>query len=419
MNKTLTFNLSTIASTASKFNDEAFDKSVQAFEDKQPKKSLETLLDYLNGEFRLKYGNADGTELTIPHGSIIVNLRIEGDTLSITAPFLSLPEKNRVPLLRQVAGLNFTALDLAAIVLRGNHLAFEFRCPLALVEPHKMYYLLREICSTGDKYDDEFVTKFGAQRVYEPRVTPYDARLVDAIYDVIQLSCREALDALKGFENARQYGYAWNVLNTTLMKILYYAHPQGQLLNDLNKAVWNMDREDIPLPEIVAQGQQAVERVQKLSKEALAEDLYFVETFVPDKRRSNLKNIQDNFESSFENVSKAFENDDWLYCCMVIIYQFYKLYFYNNVQDDVNAVIVGALNQSSAKPMEEAAPILYKAMKNIMNGDLTPPAENPLENTDMSDYMKMVHQSMQNVNVSELAKQMKNLMSSFFGGGKK
>ena len=400
MNKTLTFNQSTIASTASKFNDDAFDKSVQAFEEKHYKKSFELLLDYLNGGFRTKYGNADGTEFTIPHGSIIVNLKIENDELHITAPFLSLPEKNRVPLLRQIAGLNFSNLDLASIVLRGDHLAFEFGCPLSLAEPYKMYYVLREICSTGDRYDDEFVTKFGAQRVYEPNVTPYSAQLVDAIYDVVQLSCKEALDALKEFENARKYGYAWNVLCSTLMKVLYYAHPQGQLLNDLNRAVRNMDREDIPLPEIVTQGRQAVERLQQLTKEALADDLYFVETFVPDKRRSNLKNIQNNFESAFKNLSNAFENSDWLYCCMVATYQFYQLYFYNNVQDDVNAVVAGALKQSSAKPLEEAAPILYRAMENIMNGDLTPPVETPQENTDMSDYMNMVQQSMQNVNVS-------------------
>ncbi|MDR1680917.1 MAG: YbjN domain-containing protein [Prevotellaceae bacterium] len=419
MNKTLTFNLSTIASTASKFDDDAFDRSIEEFEEKKYRQSFCSLLDYLDGGLRTKYGNAGGNEFTIPHGSIIVHLQIEGEELKITAPFLSLPEKGRVPLLRQVAGLNFNILDLAAVVLRGNHLAFEYRCPLALVEPYKMYYILREICSSGDRYDDEFVTKFGAVRVYEPRVTPYDAPLVDTIYDVIQLSCREALDAVKEFESARKYGYAWNILNTTLMKVLYYAHPQGQLLNDLNKAVWNMDREDIPLPEIVTQGRQAVERLRQMPKEALAEELYFVETFVPDKRRSSLKNIQENFEDAFENLGKAFENDDWLYCCMVITFQFYKLYFYNNVQDDVNAIIVDALKQSSAKPLDEAAPVLYKAMEKIMKGDLTPPAENPMAGVDMSAYMNMVQQHMQNANMTDFAQQMQSLMSSFFGGGQK
>ncbi|MDR1181240.1 MAG: hypothetical protein LBL13_04625 [Bacteroidales bacterium] len=410
MNKALTFNLSTIASTASKMNDAAFDESEKAFEEKQYKQSFYSLLDYINGSFRTKYGNADGTEFTIPHGSVILNLKLENDTLKITAPFLSLPEKNRVPLLRQIAGLNFNNMDLAAIVLKNSQLFFEYSCPLSLVNPYKIYYVLREICSTGDKYDDEFVTKFGAQRIYEPEVTPYNPKTVDTIYDVIQLSCQEGLDALKEFESSRKYGFAWNIIDTVLMKILYYAHPQGQLMNDLNKAVWNMDREDIPLPEVVVQGKQMLERLQSMTKEALAEDLYYVETFVPDKYRSGLANIQANFEKPFENVCKAIENNDFLYCYLVIIFQFYKMYFYNLVQDDINAVVVDALQRSSAQPIEEAAKILYETMNNIMEGDLTPPAESLPVEMDETNYMDVIQQKIQ--------ESMQNFMSSMFGQNK-
>jgi protein-arginine kinase activator protein McsA len=388
-------------------NDAAFDKSEQEFDGKQYKQSLYSLLDYLNGSFRTKYGNAEGTEFTIPHGSVVLNLKLEDEELKITAPFLSLPEKNRVPLLRQIAGLNFNNMDLAAVVLKDNQLFFEYACPLSLVNPYKIYYVLREICSTGDKYDDEFVTKFGAERIYEPVVTPYDSQTVDTIYDIIQLSCKECFDTLKEFENSRKYGYAWYIIDITLMKILYYAHPQGQLMNDLNKAVGNMDRDDIPLPEIAGQGKQMLERLQNMTKEALAEDLYYVETFVPDKYRSGLKNIQANFETSYENVSKAIENNDYLYCYLTIVFQFYKMYFYNLVQDDINALVVNAMQRSSAKPLEEAAQILYEAMTNIMDGNLTPPMETVQAEMNVADYM------------GELAKNMQDIVASMFGQNKK
>jgi hypothetical protein len=415
MNKAFTFNLSIIASTAAKMNDNAFDESEKAFEEKQYRQSLYALLDYLNGTFRTKYGNAEGTEFVIPHGSIMLNLKLEKEELKITAPFLSLPEKNKIPLLRQIAGLNFVNLDLAAIVLKDNQLFFEYSCPLSLVNPYKIYYVLREICRTGDKYDDEFVTKFGAQRIYEPKVTPYDSQTIDAIYDVIQLSCKEAWDVLKEFEANRKYGSAWHIIDTALLKIMYYAHPQGQLLNELNKAIGNMDREDIPLPDIIVQGKQALERLQTMDKKALAEDLYYVETFVPDKYRFGLKNIQENFEEPFENVSKEIENNNFLYCYLLIVFQFYKMYFYNLVPDDINAVVVDALHRSSAQPLEEAAKILYEAMSNIMDGDLTLPTENPAAEVDMTDYIKAMQENMQNVNVEELTKNMQNLISSMFG----
>ena len=45
--------------------------------------------------------------------------------------------------------------------LKKDRLAFEYTCPLALANPYKIYYILQEICNTGDKYDDEFETSSG------------------------------------------------------------------------------------------------------------------------------------------------------------------------------------------------------------------------------------------------------------------
>ena len=123
MKQALTFTPPILSSTESKLNVEAFDASVEAFENHEYLKSFYALLDYINGDFRTKYGNVQGNEFHIPHGSIIVNIKLDEEKLSITAPFVALPEKGRIPLLRQVAGLNFNAMDLATIYLRDNAIA--------------------------------------------------------------------------------------------------------------------------------------------------------------------------------------------------------------------------------------------------------------------------------------------------------
>jgi hypothetical protein len=371
MKQTLTFNVSTISSTASKINVDAWDKSIDAFDQNEYYKSFEEFLNYLNPEFREKYGNSKETEFNIPHGSIVVNIKLENEQLKITAPFLSVPEKNAIPLLRQVSALNFNNLNLAQIILKDGKLHFEYSCPIELTNPWKIYYIFDEICFTGDKYDDEFVTKFNAERIYEPKITPYDAETVDTVYNVIQQSCSECLSNVKDFESDRQYGNAWNIIATTLYKISYFAHPQGQLLNDLSKAIYEHDREDIQLPEIVARGKEFIKKLESISKDKLAEDLYYVETFIPPKRRSNIENIQQNFQKSYDNVSQAIKNQDYLYVCLIITYKFYEMYYYNNLQDDVNAVVVDAMQRASAQPLNMAAPILYDAMDKIMNNDLS------------------------------------------------
>lgn len=48
-----------------------------------------------------------------------------------------------------------------------------------------------------------------------------------------------------------------------------------------------------------------------MPEEELAASLYYVETFIPVKRRSNLQNIQQNFEDSYKKVTNmAFKADD-------------------------------------------------------------------------------------------------------------
>ena len=124
-------------------------------------------------------------------------------------------------------------------------------------------------------------------------------------------------------------------------------------------------------------------------------------------------------------------------CCLMIIYKFYEMYFYNNVQDDVNAVVVRALRETSAKSWEEAAPVLHEAMDDIMEGNLEPEEE-----MDMSQYMQNVQQmqqqamqamqgvnmeeiqkmqqqamqAMQGINMEEYMKNVQNMMASMFGG---
>lgn len=165
---------------------EAYEKSVDLYGQGAYLEAFHSLLDYLNAGFRSKYGNAEGTEFHIPHGSILVHIRIADNMVSVVADFLRLPEKGRVAMLRQVADLNLNKLLLPRFVKEGEQLKMEYSCPLSQSHPHKMFYVLQNICHVGDKYDDEFCTRFGATRCYEPQVMPYPPEEVERIYEAIQ-----------------------------------------------------------------------------------------------------------------------------------------------------------------------------------------------------------------------------------------
>ena len=229
MKTTHSFVAPVLNSTQSKVNTEAYEQAIDNYNEGKHLEAFRLLLDHLNPEFRTKYGNAEGTEFHIPHGSILVNIRIGEGKLHISADFLELPEKGRVAMLRQVADLNINRLMLPRFRKEGDKLKMEYVCPLSQSHPHKLYFILRNICHIGDRYDDEFCAKFGAKRSYEPQVTPYSEEEVTRVHEAVRQTCRETLEAVKEYEAERKYGYSWNVIDIALYKISYFAQPQGQL----------------------------------------------------------------------------------------------------------------------------------------------------------------------------------------------
>lgn len=387
MKQTFTFIPPVVDSTQSSICTDAYEQSVDLYNQGQYVQAFHSLLDYLNAGFRTKYGNDEGTEFHIPHGSILVHISIKDGFFHINADFLNLPEKGRVAMLRQVADLNLNKLLLPRFVKDNDMLKMEYTCPLSQSHPHKMYFVLQNICHIGDKYDDEFCSKFGATRCYEPQVTPYPPEETDHVYEAIQTIGRETLEALKDYNADRRYGYSWNILDTTFYRISYFARPQGQLLNDLEKAVDDMDAE-LPTEEVVAKGKAFLEKLLAMPKEKLAQDLYFVDTLVSTKRRSSLKNVQENFASVYKEATEAIQSENYERSAVRLLYIFYEAYFYNDMQDDINAVIAKALRKSGNLPLDEASEILYEAMDKIMEGDLDDDDEDAFDFTAGIEQMQ-------------------------------
>ena len=368
MKRTLPFIAPVVDSTQSAMQRDLYDKSIDLYGEGQYVEAFHTLLDHLNTEFRTKYGNAEGTEFHLPHGSIVVNVRLDDKMMYIDADFLHLPAKGRVAMLRQVADMNINRLLLPRFTKEGDRLKMEYHCPLEETHPHKIVNILQNICRVGDKYDDEFCTKFGATRCYEPRVTPYPSETVDRIYEAIQSLVRATLDAVKEYNDQRRYGYSWNVIDTTFYQISYFAQPQGQLSNDIDKAVDDMD-EELPVAELVMKGMAFLQKLLDMPKEKLAEDLYYVDTLVSIKGPSSLQNVQENMKDVYEEATAAMQNKDFERAAVRICYKFYEAYFYNDMQDDLNVIFVKALQEAAEQPMEKAAEILWTALDKIMDGD--------------------------------------------------
>lgn len=369
MKNAITYFEPVLGSTQSAFDTERYRQSVDLYDNKQYTEAFHTFLDSLNPKFRETYGNAEGTAFHIPHGSIVVDILLTDDRLRFHADFMELPAKGSVAMLRQVAGLNTNQLLLPTFLLEGNKLTLDYACPIRRSHPAKLYGILRDICYIGDQYDDEFAAKFGATRLYTPNVRPYSAEEIDRLYNAIQTICRDALAAVKEYDSNRQGGYSWNILETAVYQILYTAAPQGQLLNELDKAIADLDR-DLPVNELNQKGVEVLKKLAAMPKEELARDLYRVDTLISTKRRSSLRNVQDNLREVYEQAEQAIQGGNFEAATVRMLYKLYEMYYYCDVQDDINNVAAKALAKASGLAWEEAADVLYDALNDIMEGNL-------------------------------------------------
>ena len=368
MNNNLSFHPTLLPLSPSKDNDKLWEEVLKKYDEKQYAESVRTLVVYIDKALEDKYANADKTEYFIPHGSVTVGLKISEDTLFITAPFLDISTAKQVPLLRQVAQINFSPLTLSRIDLTENQLTFNFSCPLTLCEPYKIYDVLREVCINADNYDDEFITKFSATHIQTPKTESLTEEQKNLAYDRIQAYAAEALSGYEQLENKRLTAFLWDVLITTLLKIDYYCVPQGNLRNELEKTISFLNSKE-DFYQRMSTAKDFLKKLQTTDKEKLKKDLYKIEIFVPYKYNANLDAVRNNLKYAYETAEKEMKAGDNIGATFSMSYGILNLFYSYNVDTSVAALLTKALTDASEKPMQESAKILYDAIHTIMTKD--------------------------------------------------
>jgi hypothetical protein len=385
MNNNLSFHPTIVGSLKSNVDVDSWEKVQEHYQNGDYVESIRHCINYINPNIEKKFANADKTAYNVPHGSVIVNIKITEQELIITAPFLDITNAKRIPVLRQVAQINFSPLTLSHIDLDGNKLYFKFNCPLDLCEPYKVYDVLREICINADNYDDEFIAKFNAAHLQEPKVYHYTQEEKETAWKTIQSYIQEAFDGYEQLENKRLNNYLWDILVITLLKIDYYCSPQGNVRNGIEKAIANLNGKD-DYYQRLSGGKEYLKKLQQYDITKFENDLYRIETFVPYKFRTTLETVRNNFKKPFETAENEMKVKDFTGATFTLQYAIFNFLYNNNVDDNIANILTAALQNASAKPMQEASVILFDAIKKIMTTDdlattTSAPKNNQQENT--------------------------------------
>ncbi|MBN1620161.1 hypothetical protein JW890_05525 [candidate division WOR-3 bacterium] len=333
---------------------------------KQYRDTILNLLNYLDPDVIKKCGNKKCDEFNIPHGSIIINMKITDKDLEINAPFLSIPDKKVNALLRQLAEINFSVLFLTQIVLEEERLYFRIKVPLQLCEPYKLYDILYEICINADHYDDLFIEKFEAQRIYTPKFIRYGEKESKSFYDSFLVHIKESIDCLEYFREKRWFDIGVESGMISMMKIDYIFSPQGFLRTEIEKAM-NDSYAKIPPAEKVENQLKFFKDFSTITFEKFSESIYKTEFLISVRRHASIPVIKKQLENYYYNAEKDIAAKGYLSAVIFLLYDIYNLYYRYLIPKNIEETLNQGLKNSSGKDWKTAADELFKAMSKVMN----------------------------------------------------
>ena len=348
---------------ASTRQNEKWDETVALFNSKQYDKVFPTLLDYIGVHLQNK--KIENT-YKIAHGSVVLSITQTESELLVECPFLNIENAKKVPLSRKLAELRMSPLNLTNIVLKENLVYFSFSCPLHLCEPYKIYGVLREICYYADSYDDEFIEKFDAAHLQEPKITPFTDNLKEEAYTNYLKILEEGIQRFKHYTEQRHNHNAWYTLNITFKRIEFYAEPQGYLRTVLENAIDDIFNRNTPFHDRLLNGKISLEKLKNYPKEKFLEDLYQIETFIPHKYSGKKENIRENWEENYADAQDMIANAKFEDAANLLQSCFYGLFYYNLVEEDISKPITDAFIHANGLDWNQAAPILLKGMEAVM-----------------------------------------------------
>lgn len=355
------------------------------FKSKQYNKVVPTLLDYVGNHLQSK---KNGNTNEIAHGSVMVSITQTENELLIKCPFLNIENAKKIPLMRRLAEIRMHPLNLTNVALENNLVFFSFSCPLNLCEPYKIYSILREICYYADSYDDEFIEKYEATHLQEPKIMLFDDNLKEEAYANYQKIIEKGIQNFDHYMEKRHTNNAWYTLNITLKKIEFYAEPQGYLRTVLEEAIDGIYDRNTPFQNRLLNGKVSLEKLKSYTSDKFSEDIYQIETFIPHKYSSKKENIRENWEDSYTNAQDMIANAKFEDASNLLQSCFYDLFYYNLVDKSISKPITDAMAQANGLDWSQATPILLKGMEAIMEDTL-------FENNFGMDLSKIMGTQMQ------------------------
>lgn len=367
MNNTPKFYVNLWGNLQGNLNSSIWPNVTKAWQEKRYQDSFYGLLDYINPALRSKYGDASGTQFKVPHGSVVVDIKITGDNLNISCPLVDISDATRIPVLRKVAELNFHPLVLAQIKLSANQLAFNYTATLDTSEPFKTYYVLKEICTTADRYDDELREKFKAKNLIEPNVIYPTDDIATKAWSQVNEIINETFEYQTYFDSQRWFGSSLDFLVLALKRLDLCLQTQGFLKTESERLTGELSNNALNLNDRIQSGRNFLKQIQQGGFDSFKKNLYQADTFIPERWRVNVDQVKSAIKNATAKTAQYHNEKNYIASVIESLYCIYDMFYRNNMDNTINYILIGALTNASGKTWADASGILLNGLQTIEN----------------------------------------------------
>lgn len=340
---------------------EEWDSTVDAFEQKRYKESLIHLLNYINDSLLKGINTKKDFRFSKMQGSAEVNVEVANGKFKIESPCVRIAnDTNVVALLRRVAEINFSTLDIEQIVLEEDTLIFRYEALLSTCQPNKIYNVINNIALRSDDFDDIFIEEYGAKRYKDLNVKSLTQEQKSETIKYIREILKEVDEFSEEFVQERKENYRWDIVVITLLRLSNMPYMQGRLRSDLIDNIERMYDGDIELNQRINKGLLYIKELQDYNDEYYEKNLYHVEQLISLRWRFTPQILQERMEGHKKTLSGMIENDDHLAQSYFLSGVFLKLIYNYNLDKQYKGEIERVLTEVSGKSTKDAVPKLVE-----------------------------------------------------------
>lgn len=277
-------------------------------------------------------------------------------------------ETNLVALLRRVAELNFHYSDIEYIVYRDNKLYYEFEEELTLCEPNKVYYTIRDVVFSADRYANEFIEHYGAKELEGVEKQEFTPQELNESLTQIRAYLKEYTEYVDYFTSNSKSGYVWDISTITLLKLSNMSYLNGVYKDEMMSKISMLYNGDLTFDYRVERAKKYINTLQALKDEDLKKVLYHRNDIFSMLKIASNDNIKNKLNKYEERLLK-YEKDDNHYAISYDLQELFLniLYTYNVEKTHKNLIekTLFATSKTDIKSASKEYIKLYNKLRGI------------------------------------------------------